>query len=145
MEVINKKKYLFISVKPEFAQKIITKEKKIELRKVRPNVKTGDYVIIYASAPVKSVIGLGMIKQIIETTPKQMWKKHSSVLGIDKARFNDYYNGKERSIGIKIDKIQQITPIHLEDLRNITPNFQPPQVYKYVSDMDFCKIIIDGI
>jgi predicted transcriptional regulator len=139
-----KKRHLFISVKPEFAKKIIAREKKIELRKVKPRVKIGDYVIIYASSPVKSVIGFGMVQQIIETSPKQMWEKHSSILGIDKSQFDEYYEGKERAIGIKIRKIQQITPIPLEDLRNITPNFQPPQIYRYVSDMDICRIIIDN-
>ena len=147
METINrisKKKHLFISVKPEFAKKIIAKEKKIELRKVKPHVEVGDYVIIYASSPMKSVVGFGMVQQIIETTPEQMWEKYSSILGIDKSRLNDYYDGKERAIGIEIKEIQQITPIHLEDLRNVTPNFQPPQVYRYVSNMDICRIIIDN-
>jgi predicted transcriptional regulator len=138
------KKHLFISVKPEFAKKIIAKEKKIELRKVRPHVKMGDYVIIYASSPLKSVIGFGMIQQIIETSPEQMWEKYSSILGIDKLRFDEYYDGKERAIGIEINEIQKITPIHLEDLRNVAPNFQPPQVYRYISDMDICRIIIDN-
>jgi predicted transcriptional regulator len=138
------KKHLFISVKPEFAKKIITKEKKIELRKVKPRVEIGDYVIIYASSPLKSVIGFGIVQKIIETSPKQMWEKYSSVLGIDKLRFDNYYAGKERAIGIKIKKIQQIQPIHLEDLRNITPNFQPPQVYKYVSNTDICRVIVDN-
>ena len=145
MEKINniRKKYLFISVKPEFAKKIIAKEKQIELRKVRPNVRMGDYVIIYASSPTKSVIGFGSVQQIIETTPELMWKEHSSLLGIDKSRFDSYYYGKERAIGIKIREIQKIAPIPLENLRNVTPNFQPPQVYRYVSNMEVCKIIID--
>ena len=142
MELINKKKYLFISVKPEFAEKIIAKEKKIELRKVKPHVKIGDYVIIYASSPMKSVIGFGMIQQIIETTPEQMWRKYSSVLGIDKPRFDNYYDGKARAIGIKIQEIQEIPPIHLENLRSVTPNFQPPQVYRYVSNGDICRLLI---
>jgi len=137
------KKHLFISVKPEFAKKIIANEKKIELRKVKPNVEVGDYVIIYASSPIKSVIGFGVVQQIIETSPEQMWEKYSSVLGIDKIRFDEYFYKKERSIGIEIKEIQQITPISLKSLRSVTPNFQPPQVYRYVSDMDICRIIID--
>jgi predicted transcriptional regulator len=141
---IKKKKHLFISVKPEFAKKIIAEEKKIELRKIKPHVGVGDYVIIYASSPMKSVIGFGTIQQIIETTPERMWEQYSSVLGIDKSRFDDYYDGKERAIGIKIKEINQITPIHLECLRSITPNFHPPQIYRYISDMDICRIIIDN-
>ena len=138
-----KRKHLFISVKPEFANKIIAKEKEIELRKVKPHVEIGDYVIIYASSPIKSVIGFGVVQQIIETTPERMWKNFSTMLGIDKLRFTDYYSGRKRAIGIKIKEIKQITPIHLDDLRSVIPNFHPPQVYKYISNMDICRIIID--
>jgi predicted transcriptional regulator len=36
---------LFISVKPEFANQIVTKEKTIKLRKLKPHVNIGDYCI----------------------------------------------------------------------------------------------------
>lgn len=56
-------KYLFIAVKPEYANKLISGQKDIELRKMRPHIQPGDYVIIYASAPVKAVIGFGKVKK----------------------------------------------------------------------------------
>jgi predicted transcriptional regulator len=130
-------KHLFISVKPEFAEKIISKEKKIELRTVKPNVEAGSYIIIYASSPVKSVIGFGIIQQIIETTPREMWVNYSNLLGIDRSRFDEYYNGKQKAIGIKIKEVQEITPMHLNDLRGIFPDFQPPQIYRYFSEIFF--------
>ena len=39
-------KYLFIAVKPEYANKLISGKKDIELRKMKPNILPGDYVII---------------------------------------------------------------------------------------------------
>ena len=68
-----KHKYLFIAVKPEYANKLISGKKDIELRKMKPNVQSGDYVIIYASAPVKAVLRFGKVKTIIECTPKCLW------------------------------------------------------------------------
>jgi predicted transcriptional regulator len=136
-------KYLFISVKPEFAEKIINNKKTIELRKLRPNVKRGDYIIIYASAPYKSVVAFGIIKNIIEMTPKKMWTSFSSVLGIDKQRFDDYFYGKLNAIGIELSKIIKIDPVHLDKIRNIDPKFQPPQIYKYISNINNYKAIIN--
>lgn len=135
------KKYLFISVKPEFAEKILTKEKSIELRKIKPHVEVGDYLIIYASFPVKSVVGFGVIKEIIEVSPEKMWNDFSKCLGIDKERFDSYYGGKEKAIGIEIEGIKKVRPIQLVDLRKIDPNFHPPQIYRYVSNSDICKTI----
>lgn len=141
----NIRKYLFISVKPEFANKIVAKEKTIELRKVKPHVSIGDYIIIYASSPVKSVIGYGIIKQLIEKSPRRMWNEHSAFLGIDKERFDKYYESKEKSIGIEIHKIKKVMPISLDSLRTIDPNFHPPQVYRYVSNYKINRSIINFI
>lgn len=126
------KKYLFISVRPEFAERIITMQKKIELRKVRPNVNPGDSVIIYASAPVKSVLAIARIKSIHEYSPNEMWMRYSPVLGIDKGRYDKYYQGQERAIGIEMDSVKPISPISLNQLRSKYPFFQPPQIYRYI-------------
>ena len=46
---------LLISVKPEYASKIFEeKTKKVELRRVRTRVKTGDIVFVYVSSPKKN-------------------------------------------------------------------------------------------
>ena len=136
-------KYLFISVKPEFANKIISNKKTIELRKLKPNVMIGDYIIIYASSPMKSVVAFGIIKNIIKTTPKIMWKNFSSSLGIDKQRFDNYYNGYQNAIGIELSEITTIDPVHLTDLKNIDPQFHPPQLYRYISNINNYKAMIN--
>lgn len=137
------KKYLFISIKPEFANKILSREKCIELRKIKPHVKSGDYVIIYASSPKKCVIGFGEIKRVIETTPDKMWKEHSDVLGIDEKRYNAYYKDSKKAIGIEIGTIKSINPISLDNLKKIDIKFHPPQVYRYVTNKQICKIITE--
>ena len=140
-KVSNIKKYLFISVKPEFANKIIAKEKCIELRKIKPHVKAGDYIIIYASSPIKCVVGFGKIKQITETTPMEMWSNYSEYLGIDELRFSNYYAGRKRAIGIEIETIKSVTPINLISLKKVDANFHPPQVYRYVTNEQVCETI----
>lgn len=109
-------KYLFIAVKPEYANKLISGQKDIELRKMRPHIQPGDYVIIYASAPVKAVIGFGKVKNIIECTPNEMWAKYSLRLGIMQQDFESYYVNHKKSIGIEFEIIKPITPIGLEEL-----------------------------
>ena len=139
------KKYLFISVKPEFANKIIKKEKSIELRKIKPNVKIGDYIIIYASSPCKTVVGYGTIKKVIEKKPEQLWNEYSNMLGIDKKRYDEYYKDRDRAIGIEIFNITKIKPISLNELRMLDSDFHPPQIYRYVSNALICRSIIKYI
>ena len=134
-------KYLFIAVKPEYANKLISGQKDIELRKMRPHVQPGDYVIIYASAPVKAVLGFGRIKNIIECNPMNLWERYSNRLGISKQSYFSYYNGYHKAIGIEFDMIKTVTPIGLEDLRKVDPCFQPPQIYRYVKNEDIVTVL----
>ena len=136
-------KYLFVSVKPEFAEKIVNREKTIELRKFKPNINTGDYIIIYASSPRKSVVAFGTIRNILKMPPQKMWSNFSSRLGIDKKRFDSYYKGKLHAIGIEFNEVVKIDPIHLSDLRNIDPQFHPPQIFKYISNFNNYRELIN--
>ena len=136
-----KRKYLFIAVKPEYANKLISGKKDIELRKMKPNVQPGDYVIIYASAPVKAVFGFGKVKKIIECTPKGLWEKYSNRLGINEQSYFAYYDGYHKAIGIEFDMIKSVTPIGLEELREVDPCFQPPQIYRYVTNEDIVTVL----
>ena len=134
-------KYLFIAVKPEYANKLISGTKNIELRKMKPCVQPGDYVIIYASAPVKAVVGFGKVKAIIMCSPQEMWNKHSERLGINEQSFFSYYMGYRKAVGIEFEMIKSIAPIGLVELRNVDSNFQPPQIYRYVTNEDIITVL----
>jgi len=127
------RKFLFISIKPEFANKIMSKKKSIELRKNKPNADIGDFVLIYSTQPKKSVIGFAKIKRIIECTPKEMWSNNSKSLGIDKKRYFEYYEGHRKAIGIELTDVCKLKfGIPLSEIKNTYPKFSPPQTYKYI-------------
>lgn len=135
-------KYLFIAVKPEYANKLISGEKDIELRKTKPHVQAGDYAIIYASAPAKVVLGYGKIKRIILCSPQEMWANFSSRLGIKEQDYLMYYKNSNKSVGIEFEMIKPINPISLAELRRVDPNFHPPQIYRYVSNEEIHKVLV---
>lgn len=128
--------FLFVSIKPEYAFKIISKQKTIELRKNRPKVKNGDYVLIYATVPIKAIIGFGKIKNILEYTPERMWEENSSKLGIDKVAYDKYYFGANKAIGIEISSVCKFkVGFLLKDIKKLYPTFSPPQTYRYISNI----------
>lgn len=140
-----KKKYLFIAVKPEYANKLISGEKDIELRKTKPHVQAGDYAIIYASAPAKAVWGFGKIKRIILCSPQEMWANYSTRLGIKEQDYLMYYKKSNKSVGLEFEMIKPINPISLAELRRVDPNFQPPQIYRYVTNEQIRKVLIINV
>ena len=132
------KNFLLISIKPEYAQKILDGEKTVELRKTRTRLKPGDIVLVYVSSPQQVIAGFFEVEsvEIFENLPKQknnFWDKIKNKAHIKEKDFNDYY--KRASIGVAIF----ITKVHKFDntaklikLKQKIKNFTPPQSYRYL-------------
>ena len=132
------KRALFISVKPEFVEKIFNGSKTIELRKSAPNVVVDDIVIIYCTSPVMSVIGTCKVKEIISSKPTKLWNDYSSKMGIDRERYFEYFEGKETAVGILLKEVKRSKKeIPLSKLKMKFRNFHPPQTYRYFDNKQF--------
>lgn len=127
-------KVLLISVKPEFAEKIIRGTKTVELRKCSPNANVGDLVIIYSTLPEKAIVGTCVIKEIIKRSPTQLWRDYSNQMGIDKKRYFEYFKGCTYAIGIVLASIDRLDKkVSLDSIKKSIPNFSPPQTFKYLT------------
>lgn len=133
---------LFISIKPEFVEKIFNGTKTIELRKSVPRVKKNDLIIIYSTSPVMSVIGTCRVNEIITLEPTRLWDKYHKEMGIDKKRYDDYYQEKNVAVGIFLKDIKKMDKfISLSKLRSQFDNFHPPQTFRYFDEISFNKLI----
>ena len=95
---------VLLSIKPEYAEKILRGEKKYEFRKTlfkNPLIKT---VVIYASSPVKKVIGEFEIDYILSLDIGELWHKTMRYSGIDKEFYDSYFHGKDIGYAIKVKK-----------------------------------------
>jgi predicted transcriptional regulator len=76
-----------LSIKPEFAEKIFAGLKKYEFRKSifkNPSVKT---IVVYASSPVKMVIGEFEVDYIITSEIPELWELTKAHAGISESFF----------------------------------------------------------
>ena len=125
-------KVIILSIKPEFSDQIFDGTKKIELRKSKPNVEKGDLVVVYNTVPDKAVVGICRIKEVIQSTPDDIWSNYSHDLGIDEKRYFEYYLGRNKAVGLKIDSFRKFkSKISLSAIREFLPDFTPPQTFKY--------------
>lgn len=126
------RKYVFISIKEVYTNLIFNGTKKIELRKSKPNVSSGDYVIIYCTSPIKAIVGIATVQEVIVLSPERMWRLHSKKLGIKRSDYLDYYGNYDKAIGIVLSEVQKLTySICLTHIKKQLPSFTPPQTYKY--------------
>ena len=120
---------VLLSIKPEFVEKIFAGTKKYEFRKSlfkRSDVK---YVVIYASAPIKRVVGEFEIDDIVSDDVNIVWeltRKHS---GITKAFYNSYFKNRKTANAIRIGhltKYEETRPLSDYHIR------QAPQSFCYI-------------
>lgn len=124
---------VLLSIKPEFAEKILTGEKQYEFRKTPfARANCGDVVVMYASSPVQRLVGTFTMESTIEAPPEELWERFNQQAGIeDEARFFDYFNDKKLGYAIEIDTPHRFdTPINPCDH---VERFRPPMSFKYVN------------
>ncbi len=125
-------KIIILSIKPEFSDRIFEGTKKIELRKSKPNLEENDLVIIYNTVPDKAIVGICKIREVILSTPNDIWNNYSDELGIDKESYFNYFLGRDKAVGLKIESFRKFkSKISLSKIKEFLPTFTPPQTFKY--------------
>jgi len=120
---------VLLSIKPEFALKIFEGSKKFEYRRTifrRTGVTT---IVVYASNPIKKVIGEFEIEGIIQEEPQSLWEKTGQQGGISMERFLNYFGDKTKGYAIKVrDARMYDAPVPLNKLMVVSP----PQSFAYL-------------
>lgn len=125
---------LLLSIRPEYADKIFSGIKTVELRRIRPRVKKGDSVLIYVSSPKKELIGGFEVEKVVEAAPSNLWLDVMGCAGLTEEVFNAYFYGSKRAYGIYIKRVWHLpAPLGLSLLKKNLANFHPPQSYRYLS------------
>lgn len=124
---------VLMSVKPEYADKIIKGVKKVEFRKTcfSNQVKR---VYIYSSHPVKRIMGYFTVEKIIKQSPQLLWDKYHLTGGIDQTKFFRYFEKRDKGNAIII---REVFPyrygLSLQDV--FGNNYSIPQNYRYIDNV----------
>lgn len=122
---------VLLSIKPEFVEKIFAGTKKYEFRKSLFKKYDIKYIVIYASAPVKRVVGEFEIDDILSDDVNIIWERTKKHSGITKTFYNSYFKRKKIANAIQIGHLTKYEiPKTLSDY-NIP---QAPQSFCYIID-----------
>lgn len=127
-------KSVLLSIKPRYVNAMIRGEKKFEFRKSIFRSSDVTKVYIYASTPVKKIVGYFNLGDIIQGNPHEIWEKCSNFGGISEEEFFKYYEGKEKAFSLCIDRLNifdsAVCPYTTFE------NFTPPQSFMYFDAME---------
>ena len=122
-------KTVLLSVKPVYADRILSGEKRYEFRRGRFASEV-DEVLIYATSPRKQIIGYFRVEDIHEGLPTVLWNKCSRHAGVEEGAFFTYFAECNRAYAIQVDVARKFATA--VDPHKIWPDFSPPQSFMYV-------------
>lgn len=123
---------VLLSIKPEYAEKIFSGEKKYEYRKKLFRRSGISSVVLYVTQPVGLIIGEFEIDDILEGVPDELWEGTKDYSGVSKNFFVKYFTGIKTGYAIKAGHVKKYR--RSIDPYDFQPDFVPPQSYKYLMD-----------
>lgn len=130
------KRHLMVSIRPEYALKILDGEKTVELRRRFPEATaTGATALIYSSSPVSALVGSARIREVFKLPVAQLWRTHGTAACISKAHFNDYFSGVASGFAIILENVVQFERHLSVDVLKGEYGVVPPQSYRYVDGL----------
>ncbi len=130
---------IILSLKPEYAEKILDGTKRYEFRKQRPRHQV-QQVYIYASSPKKRIMGRFRIGRVIHGSPEEIWERCGNEGGIEKEKFFSYFGDRTIGYGFEVDEVERFDPPI--DPVEINCGFRAPQSFAYVHDVG--EVVLTG-
>jgi len=119
---------VLLSIKPKYVKEMIEGNKRYEFRKTLFKQEV-DVVWIYATSPIKKIIGTFVVGEIIKDTPEKLWEKFNGLSGMTEKEFYSYFHGKEVGFALEIWDLRLLKcPI---EPKAVFPEFVPPQSFCY--------------
>lgn len=127
---MGKAEHILISLAPRHAENIFAGRKQVELRRRTMHVAPGTTVWIYVKLPVGSIVGRVKIGAIHASSPAALWRRFGSVSGLSRSEFFDYFGGVAEGVALVLENAKRLNrSLSLEDLRELSAGFQPPQFF----------------
>ena len=128
---------ILLSVRPKYAERIMAGEKTVEFRKRNIPESLG-YVLLYATAPRRRIVGYFSVASIVEDAPSNLWHMYGTSGGISRQEFLKYYSTSARGVAIMVEDVHRfITPIPPGSFNGGSPM---PQSFAYVHMRDWQKV-----
>ncbi len=127
-------KNVLISIEGRHAEKIVSGEKTVELRRRRMNLSPGDTLWIYRKMPCRRIVATVTVKGLDEGSSSALWDRHKGACGISRREFREYFYGAKVGFAILLGEVTVLSePVTLDALREREKGFHPPQFGKYLA------------
>lgn len=96
---------LLMSIKPMFAERILSGSKSVEIRKRFSDKWEGHEVFLYASRPLSALVGKPTVNSITRGEPDQIWGRFESNIGCSKEEFDAYVSDSSEIFAVELKSV----------------------------------------
>ena len=121
---------ILLSIKPEFADKIMSGEKRFEYRTHVP-IKNFDSIVVYSTAPVRKIIGEVEVTGVVSGAPNALWEATKDAAGISRAKYRQYFKGRKTAYAFQLGRIERFERERSLENYGI---LKAPQSFLYLKD-----------
>ena len=130
---LDRDRMMVLSLRPRFAHAILSGVKTVELRRTEPKIRVPTLALIYASTPVRALLGTCVVTSVESGHLGALWQVHGAGSGLDHGEFLNYFEGVQSGTALSLASPTQFSrPVPLVELRSRPNGFRPPQSFSYV-------------
>lgn len=127
------KPVVMLSIEDHHAEAIFEGIKKYEYRRTAPGVEGPFSSVLYASSPVQAIVGGVWFRSVITAYVNVLIDETSLLTPSTKEELHEYFEGKEKGNALDISGwVVYDEPIELSEIREVVPDFSPPQNFRYL-------------
>ncbi|MDE0495500.1 MAG: ASCH domain-containing protein [Acidimicrobiaceae bacterium] len=122
-----------LSLKPRFAEAILSGAKTVELRRTAPKIVVPTRALLYATTPVRALLGTCIITDVRSADLAALWREYGSRSDLRYHDFQRYFDGVDVGTALTLTQPQEFgRRVPLQDLRERPRGFRPPQSFAYI-------------
>ncbi|BDZ48613.1 hypothetical protein GCM10025867_08540 [Frondihabitans sucicola] len=125
---------ILLSVRPEFANAILSGTKTAEVRRRFPTQVLPTTLYLYSSTPERAVLGTAVLQSIDRPRAVDVWALYRDRIRIGRGPLASYLKDVAQAAILRVeDPIRWHRPLTLAELRSQV-GVEPPQSFRYLTD-----------
>ena len=133
---------VLLSVRPRFAEALLDGSKTVEIRRRRARIADGATCLVYASSPVRALLGAVSVETVDTAPADVLWSRWGDRTALRRDEYDQYLAGGARPCAIVISRaISFPIPLGLSELRRRHSPFVTPQSYRFLADSELGSLL----
>jgi predicted transcriptional regulator len=131
---------VLISVHPDYAEKILSGEKRLEFRR-RWAIRQVKRLVIYVTSPVQQIVAIAHVEEVHRGCKSRLWElAKNKGGGISRRKLFEYMEGKQEGVALELSRLVRFDAGGLSPSQVFGNNFRPPQSFRYLNLTEFGKL-----